>query len=382
MTSLCEALEALLRSHVAGDVTAIGKSATASAIEAVVSRNGDIVLDVAMGHRNLLVPERNDVTETTPMDIASLTKPLVGATLAMQAVDEGLANWDTLVGDLLGEGDAGLEPVRRATFLQLLNHGSGLPAWRQFYLEGFPFDPDHEQARGTRHSVLEAILKTPLKAPPGTVHEYSDLGYLLLAHVLEGLLGARLDVLARDRIFRPLELAHTRYVFEPDDAPIADAVATEVCPHRRRLVVGTVHDENTHIIGGVSAHAGVFSTARDVHRFAAHLLAIDQGIEPNGLVTADTLAFCWSPEAAVPGGSHRGGWDTPSGVCPSAGRGFTPHATVGHLGFSGTSVWIDRETGTIAVLLTNRVHPTRENPRIRDLRVAFHEAVQPPDAPV
>jgi CubicO group peptidase (beta-lactamase class C family) len=295
----------------------------------------------------------------------------------MLAIDEKRVRWDVPIGDILGK-TTGDTPVRRATLLQLLNHSSGLPAWRQFYLEGFPLEPTESQAHQTRATILEAILDTPLNAPSGTRHEYSDLGYILLADLLERIFDAPLGELARERIFAPLGMEHTRYVYGSSSPPIEDAVATEVCPLRGRVIQGTVHDENTHIIGGVSAHAGVFSTALDLHRFTSHLLAISTGRLPRGLIRRDTLRFAWSPAAACPGGSHRGGWDTPSGPQSSAGRGFSRDATVGHLGFSGTSFWIDRATSLTAILLTNRIHPSRNNPRIKDLRVAFHEAILPP----
>lgn len=372
-----DTLAQLLNAEIAHEVGDIPERATASAIQAIVADDQGILFEFAAGHRNLMRTERDDVSSSTPMDIASLTKPLVGATLAMLAIDEERASWDTPLGDLLGT-QLKSAPLRRATLLQLLNHSSGLPAWRQFYLEGFPVDPTESQARQTRTTILEEIFNTPLNAPSGTRHDYSDLGYILLAHVLECLFDAPLNELAEERIFTPLGMEHTRYVGGACSAPIGDAVATEVCPLRGRVVQGTVHDENTHIIGGVSAHAGVFSNVVDLHRFTSHLLDISSGRLQRGLIAADTLRFAWSPEAACPGGSHRGGWDTPSGPQSSAGRGFSRNSSVGHLGFSGTSIWIDRATSLTAILLTNRVHPTRNNPRIKDLRLAFHEAIQPP----
>ncbi|MFU8802902.1 MAG: serine hydrolase domain-containing protein [Bradymonadaceae bacterium] len=370
-------LDALLLAELASSPEEVGTTATASAIQAVVADTDGIVFEAALGHRNLLTESRNDVTSSTPVDVASLTKPLVGATLFMQAIDEGRIEWDTPVGRFLPSGDENLEPVRRATFLQLLNHSSGLPAWRQFYLEGFPFYPDQAQADRTRKTILDTIRKTPLNAPPGTAHEYSDLGYILLAHLLERVFDAPLHELANLRIFAPLGMDDTRYVcLASGDEPIHGAVATEFCAHRERVVVGTVHDENTHIVGGVSAHAGVFSTARDLHRFTHHLLTVDAG--STGIVKPETLRFCWSSKAASTSGSHVGGWDRPSGPKSSAGRGFGRDSSVGHLGFSGTSIWIDRAPSITAILLTNRVHPSRENERIKKLRIDFHEAILTP----
>ena len=157
---------------------------------------------------------------------------------------------------------------------------------------------------------------------------------------------------------------------------IDDAVATERCARRGGVVVGRVHDENTALMGGVSGHAGAFCDAPDLLRFGVHMLGIDQGQGP-GIVSREILRWCWSEAARGAAGHHLGGWDTPSGARSSAGRHMTPDATVGHLGFTGTSLWIDRAQQRVAVLLTNRVHPTRDNPHILAMRIAFHEAVAP-----
>ena len=159
---------------------------------------------------------------------------------------------------------------------------------------------------------------------------------------------------------------------------LADAASTELAPRRGGIVTGFVHDENCYIQGGVAGHAGLFGTAADVARFGAHLLGVDRG--ESGIVSAETLRTCWSQASRGGDGHHLGGWDTPSGELSSAGRGFAADRTVGHLGFTGTSLWIERGEGVVASLLTNRVYPTRENTMIKPLRVAFHEAVLPPDA--
>lgn len=410
----------ILRNAVATRRDEIGTTHVASAIQATVWQNGELLLDEALGYRHFDVPNSADntisySTETrvgfnTPMDIASLTKPLVTATLLMQAVDEGLAEFDDPISKFCPEWSqpisaAGLDGVEHpdsevgdekievgnakknardsATLLHLLNHSSGLPGWEKFYLR-YPLAPSPKLARQTRSAVMESITHTPLEAPPGTRHCYSDLGYLLLGHIVEKLLGNSLHILARKRIFAPLGMSHTRYVAQLDGEPaIESAAATEDCALRERLVCGTVHDENTEIIGGVAGHAGVFSTARDLLKFCAHLLAIDRGtLADTGIISAQTLHFCLSDEArsanatATPG-HHLGGWDTPSGKNSSAGKGFRQGRTIGHLGFSGTSFWIERDLGIVAILLTNRVYPSRENARIKPLRVAFHEALLP-----
>ena len=374
-TRIDHALERAL----APSLEAIGTTHTCSAIQAAVA-----TLDGQRYHRALgqtsFETDAVPVARHTPFDIASVTKALVGATLAMQAIDRGLARWETPLGELFAPWRKHPDPrAADVTFLHLLNHTSGLPAWHKYYLE-YPLNPSAETARVTRQAIVTRICQTPLCGAPGAIYAYSDLGFILLASVLETVFDAPLAELAQTRIFDPLKLSQTRYVWsERGDAPLENAVATERCALRGRVVQGSVHDENTEIIGGVSCHAGVFSTADDLLRFGLHLLAIDQGHPVDApLMSRETLRFAWSAQASMAGGNHRGGWDTPSGATSSAGAGFAPDATVGHLGFTGTSLWLERERGVVSILLTNRVYPTRENARIKATRIDVQEAVIPP----
>ena len=381
MSTLRTTVDEILSRHTAHTLPEIGESGVACAIQASVGTLDAELYRKAFGRVDLESLDALTVTPQTPFDIASITKALVGSTLAMQAVDQGRVRWDTPIAEILPAWRERPDKIsQKVTFLQILNHTSGLPAWEKFYLD-YPLDPSPSVARETRRSVLETIVSTPLLGTPGSLHAYSDLGYLLLAHLLEHLFdGLPLSQLASDRIFTPLGLDTTTYIdLHRQGHPLQDAVVTERCAHRGRLIRGTVHDENTNIIGGVSAHAGVFSTADQLLEFGRHLLAIDRGRDiENPLVSREVLHFAWSPKARSAGGSHLAGWDTPSGERSSAGRGFNPAHTVGHLGFTGTSIWIERQKGVISVLLTNRVYPTRENDGIRDLRIAFQEAILPP----
>lgn len=376
-----ERLDQLLQSHIANNLDDLQRDATASAIQAAAAGVDQTFYSAAFGHVDLERPDSPAVTPETPFDIASITKALIGATLAMQAIDEGRVEWNTPLAKILPAwAERPDKTSQKATFLQLLNHSSGIAPWYKFYLE-YPLDPSPEIALKTRATILQSITQMPLEAAPGQRHAYSDLGYLLLARVLEILFDQiPLSRLAEERIFAPLGLRRTTFVdIHRGDVPVEGAVATERCPLRKRLIRGTVHDENTNIIGGVSTHAGVFSTAEELLTFGTHLLAIDKGLSLNNpLVSRKTLQFAWSAAAGSPTGSHRAGWDTPSGARSSAGRSFDPRHTVGHLGFTGTSLWIERNLGVVSVLLTNRVYPTRENPRIKDLRITFQEALISP----
>ena len=374
-------IDGLLERHIATRRSDIGVHAACCAIQAAVGTLDDDLYCGAFGKIDLESSDSDHVNHSTSFDVASITKALVGATLAMQAVDEGRVLWQTPVAELFPRWSENPHPDSDTlTFLQLLNHTSGLPDWHPFY-EAHRLDPTPEQAAQARRDILKNIVDTPLKAPPGERHIYSDLGYILLTRLLESLFDdVSLSRLARDRIFRPLGLDHTRYLDCPQLSDRIDgAAATEDCPRRGRVVQGTVHDRNTNVLGGVSAHAGVFSTAEELLCFGRHLLAIDCGHPvKDPLVSRDTLRFAWSTDAGSPTGHHVGGWDTPSGERSNAGRGFHPDHTVGHLGFTGTSLWIERRHKVVSVLLTNRTYPSRDNERIRQLRIEFQESILPP----
>lgn len=371
MTSPSQRALSALTPFLTHDPAALATTHATSALHALAASPSAILCDHVLGLSQLL-PTARALSRPHPIfDLASVTKIIVPATLAMQAVTQGVLSLSTPLQELLPEWD------NQATLLHLLNHTSGLPAWHKYYLE-YPLEGLTQGAwRAQREAVLERVIATP-KAPAGSVYAYSDLGYMALMVVLERALGERLDVLARERIFAPLEMERTRYVnLLEGDEPLEDAVTTELCPVRG-VVRGIVHDENTQVLGGVSGHAGVFGSAHDLLKFARALLEVDAGEERHALgISPEVLGQFWSEQARAQGGHHVAGWDTPSGERSSAGRGFPRSSTVGHLGFTGTSLWMDRASGTAAILLTNRVHPTRENPRIFAMRVAFHEAIMP-----
>lgn len=366
MITLQDRVLSVLAPEVTHRAQNIPAHATCTAIQAAVSTPDDY-LDVALGFAALTPLTPN--TPETPMDIASVTK-LFTATLALQAIDVGRATFHTPIRTWFP--DFGND----ATLLHLLNHSSGLPAWDQFYLR-LPLLPTAIQAAENKATILDEILQKPLE-PAGNNHLYSDLGYILLGHIVERTFDEPLDTLVRQRITEPLGMNLTQYVNQlRGDAPLS-AVITENTPGRPQPVRGVVHDENAFIQGGVAGHAGLFSTATDLLKFGEHMLAIAH--QQDGIVSAATLQTALAPISRASNGHHVAGWDTPSGDTPSVGRGFSRTQTFGHLGFTGTSLWMDVSARTVAVLLTNRVFPTRENPRIRDLRIRFHEAVLPAQA--
>jgi CubicO group peptidase (beta-lactamase class C family) len=337
----------------------------------LVARRGRVLLDGAVG-KLTYEDDAAAVSADTIYDLASLTKVVVTTTLSMIFYERGLLDLDARVSmyvpEFRGEGKETI------TVRDLLSHCGGLLWWTDLYkqFEGLP--PD-EAKRG----YLETVYELPLDYPPRTKAVYTDLGILLLGEILERISGRELEVLARHEIFAPLGMDETMY--RPNPSMRARIAPTEVDEWRGRLVHGEVHDENAHGLGGVAPHAGLFSTARSLARFAQMML---NGGAYGGerLLRADTIRLFTKRSNLVRGSSRALGWDTPSEES-SAGAYFSS-SSFGHTGFTGTSLWIDPEHELFAILLTNRVHPTRENSKITQLRPAFHNAVMQAidDAPV
>jgi CubicO group peptidase (beta-lactamase class C family) len=309
-------------------------------------------------------------TPETVYDLASLTKALVTSVLAMQGVDAAVLRLDDLL--TAARPDAG--SLRLA-----LAHAAGFPAHRPYYQA---VDADLRAATvppELRARVVALAAREPLAYPPGSRSLYSDCGFILLGDALERALGARLDALAAERIVARLGIEALGYLAGGGAAtafggrPIAP---TERCPVRGRLLVGEVHDLNAYVMGGVAAHAGLFGTAGAVAAVARALCAAwrDAGAEGGpALVSGPVLRAFWTA-AGIPGSSWRLGWDGPSLHGSLAGDRIS-RAAVGHLGFTGCSLWIDPERESFVATLSNRVHPTvRDDPRFRALRPALNDA--------
>ena len=329
----------------------------------LVARRGRIVLEQTAG-RLTYEDDARAVTPSTIYDLASLTKVIATTTLMMRRVESGALDLDGTAASFLPELEG--SPVGGATLRDLLAHSSGLPCCSELFRElGEGLDRDEARAR-----YLEHIAATELEVGPRERAIYSDLGVLLLGEILERHSGRGFAELVQDEILGPLGLADTGYL--PADSLRKRIAPTEFDAWRGRLPHGEVHDENTHALGGIAPHAGLFGTARNVAAFAQTML---NGGAYGGLRLADddTVALFTRRADLVPGSSRALGWDTPSDPS-SAGRYFSARS-YGHTGFTGTSLWIDPELELIVVLLTNRVHPTRENIAIRRLRPAIHDAV-------
>jgi CubicO group peptidase (beta-lactamase class C family) len=306
------------------------------------------------GRLGLNDPTRPD--STTVYDLASLTKVIGLTTAMMLAVDSGLIDLDAPIQHYVPAfTGANKEQV---TVRHLLVHASGLTAWRPLYRE-----------TATRAEALALADTTPLDTLPGTRYTYSDLGAIVLTQAVEAVFHRRLDSLLADRVFRPLAMSSTRYL--PPASWLSRIAPTENDPWRGRVIRGEVHDENSVRLEGVSGHAGLFSSAPDLLRFGAWLLS---GMQPNDEAThsgklairAETVRAFVQRQDLPPGSSRALGWDTPSDGSSAGTR--LDATSVGHTGFTGTSIWIDPTRDLVIVLLTNRVHPTRENNRIGAVR--------------
>jgi CubicO group peptidase (beta-lactamase class C family) len=304
------------------------------------------------------------VTPATAYDLASLTKVIATTAIAMRLYDRGILDLDARLGDILPGfviGDERGKGRISVTLRMLFAHSSGLPGYGQLFA-----------AHSTPEGVLRGALQMRLEAPPGARAEYSDIGFILLGKALEVLSGDILSrVFARD-IATPLGLSSTRFC-PPRDWHSEIPPTEHDFWYRNRVIQGEVQDENCYALGGASGHAGLFSNALDVLTFADCIL--NGGLTQNGLqlFQAGTVDLFATRQSQPAGTTRALGWDTP-GEPSSSGRFFAP-GSIGHLGYAGTSLWIDRERRLAVVLLTNRTWPDRQSKEIQTVRPAFHDAV-------
>jgi serine-type D-Ala-D-Ala carboxypeptidase len=340
------------------------------AASVAVTHSGSLVALKALGSftseagapsssRSLREGGQDAVHPTTLFDLASLTKAVATTTIAMLLYERGLLDLEAPVSAIVPEftTDAARDPRRQeVTLRMLLAHSSGLPAHEKFFLK----------AR-TRAELLEAAFTTPLAVDPATRTEYSDIGFIILGTALERLADESLDRFSQREIFAPLAMTHTTFnpplEIRAKIPPTADDQT-----FRRRIIQGEVQDENASVLGGVAPHAGLFSTAEDLAKFAQAML--NHG---SPILRPETVALFTRRESTPPGTSRALGWDTPSAPSQS-GKYFSPQS-FGHLGYTGTSLWIDPTRQLSITLLTNRTWPDCSNQAIKQIRPKFHDAI-------
>jgi CubicO group peptidase (beta-lactamase class C family) len=341
-----------------------------------VGRHGRLALLAAAGHFGTDDPR--PVDPQTMYDLASLTKVIGLTTACMILVNEGKLDLDApvqaYVPEFRGPGKD------RVTIRHLLTHSAGMHWWRPLYREATD-----------RNSAITLVDTTPLDTVPGARFVYSDLGAILLMQVVERITGERIDHYLARRVFEPLGMTATGYL--PPRSWRDRIAPTEIdTAFRHRLIRGEVHDENAGRMGGVSGHAGLFSTAPDLARFAAWLLSTygrEQGARSSTLTAssgppAACSVLCFSSDIVtrfthrqgIPPGSTRAlGWDTPSDSGYSSAGTKLSRTSFGHTGFTGTSIWMDPERDVFVILLTNRVNPTRANTKILQVRATVADLV-------
>ncbi len=335
--------------------------------------DGDVQVDAfACGVTQLEPAEQALPVELdTVFDAASVTKPTATVACLMRLVAAGAIELDTPLRSLVPEARAdGAEAI---TVRHLVGHASGYPAHIEFFrrlLVG-----EHGGAATAREGIVRLAGETPLAYAPGEKTIYSDLGFILLGACLERASGKRLDELTAELVTGPLGMSATQFVDlhadprAPRPHPVA---ATELCFYRG-LVRGEVHDDNSWSAGGICGHAGLFTTAGDLAKFARALLPAARG--ESSLFDAAVVKQFFSTSAA-PDTTFKLGWDTPSPLPSQSNAGdLWPRDGVGHTGFTGTMIWLDPPRGRFAILLTNRVHPYRDKLGILPTRRAYMDAV-------
>jgi len=301
------------------------------------------------------------VTPATLFDVASVTKVVATTTMAMILYERGLLHLEEPVAGVVPEflADSCGEPDARrrdVTFHMLLAHCSGLPAYEKLFLKAH-----------ARDELLRAAFTTSLSSDPGTRAEYSDIGFMVLGAALERIANEALETFCQREIFNPLSMINTGFNPPASSRPKIPPTADDPT-FRKRIIQGEVQDENASVLGGVAGHAGLFSTAGDLTRFAHALL---RGGRP--VLRPETIALFTRRESAPIGTSRALGWDTPSAPSQS-GKYFGP-GSFGHLGYTGTSLWIDPERQLSIVLLTNRTWPDCADQAIKQVRPRIHDAV-------
>ena len=354
-----------------------GAEIPGAVVLARMKREGEELEHLSVRGHAVLRPERIPMSRETVFDLASLTKVLATTTAVMLLVDDGVLDLDDPVAKHL---PTFAEREKEAVTLRhLLTHSSGLRPWRGFHEVLQERERKKgEQLMGTRAGrdlILDRILRSALVHEPGSAAVYGDLDFIVLGALVEEVAGQPFGRFCAERIFEPLGMAETGFAGVGEAAPSEPnrrgVAATENCPWRDRIVWGEVHDPNAYAMGGTAGHAGLFAPVDDVMRFAETVL--DSWHGRSELLPSRTLrTFC--ERQRLPEGSDWAlGWDTPTEGASSSGSHFSAHS-IGHLGFTGTSLWIDLEQEAIVVMLTNRIHLVAKRSQF-SLRPIVHDAI-------
>lgn len=350
----------------------------------LAGRNGQELYKRALGVKWLKgpnIPLNNEVSPDTVFDVASLTCSVVTSTLIMMLVQQGRVKLNDRVSRFFdGFSVFGKSPI---TIAHLLAHTSGLPTWMPYFEDILRANSSTHigmiTSRGARDYVLTSIKRSPLKFEPGTRQLYSDLGLVTLGLLIEFLTGLSLERAAIQYVFQPFALKNTSFIDlsrikRRGIHPVKDLIApTEECSWRKRIICGEVHDDNAWAMGGIAGHSGLFSNASDLFSFASQLLLAYRG--QSTVLGQEILHSFWHAfERGPEDDLWQYGWETAGKENGMVEAGLSKLA-VGMCGFTGCSLWIEPRDGLIIVLMTNRVHPSRSNRKMRSFRPALHEAI-------
>jgi CubicO group peptidase (beta-lactamase class C family) len=345
----------------------------------LVGKERQVVHERAYGNR-VTQPEKQPMALETIFDLASLTKPLATTVAIMLLVQEKKIRLDDQVTRVIPM--YGVLGKSLTTFRHLLSHSAGLAAWKPYFEEIIKSEKSGRinfvASRAAKSYVFELIHRDKPLGAPGSQALYSDLGFMILGEAVEILSGHTLDRFCQERIFKPLGLRATGFVDLTQLRtrrlqPVTEMIApTENCPWRKKIICGEVHDDNCYAMGGVAGHAGLFASAHDVH---ALLNRLDQCLHgEDGFIAQPLIEEFLTRDKTVDKATFALGWDTPTPGQSSSGSLFSPRS-VGHLGFTGCSIWCDLEKNCHVILLTNRVHPTRKNDKIKEFRPQIHDLI-------
>lgn len=328
----------------------------------LIAKGKEIFFHQSFGKGSLT--DARPVEKDSLFDLASLTKPLATALAVAELMRTGMLGPDTCLGEVI---PAVQGTTRTVTVDMLLRHTSGLPALKPYYKSMM-------MEKSARRQALRRLLAAePLETVPGERQCYSDLGFMFLSWVIESLSRMRLDAFVRERIYNPLKIKDLFFIdlkLGADSCLSSRIVSTQDCPWRKKILTGEVDDDNAWAAGGIEGHAGLFGDAASVHKLCCEILAALR-FKPTRVLDPEILAGFVKKQSQE---NMVAGFDTPSKAGSSSGRFFS-RQSVGHLGFTGTSFWIDPVCSLIAVLLTNRVHPTRANVKIKVFRPEIHDLI-------
>jgi CubicO group peptidase (beta-lactamase class C family) len=333
----------------------------------LVAYVGRIIVIREVGNCSI-IPYTATMHRDTIFDLASLTKPLATTLAIMKLVDDATLDLNQPLADLL----PGKLPddKRRISLHQVLSHCAGFPDWKAFYLNLVKYRPG-----GRKKHIKNWICKEELVYQPGTACLYSDLGFMVLQWVIEEVTRMEMHQFLECNFYEPLSLKKTflggtSYSTRFEKVLFA---ATEDCPWRRRVIQGEVHDENAYALGGYSGHAGLFGTADEVYILVDLLREHYRG-ERKDYFNPQTVKSFFTRQEIADNCTWALGWDTPSSKNSSSGKYFSTRS-VGHLGYTGTSVWLDLDRNLLVIFLTNRIHPTRNNEKIKAFRPRLHDLI-------